>query len=60
MTFPMPLAQDLAAERAHELQAAASAYRLARLVRLSRRADRAAQPVADDVTSRSTPLPRAA
>ena len=48
MIIPLPLATDLAAERAHELRAAATHHRLSRLVRRARRADRAAaRPVAD-------------
>jgi hypothetical protein len=45
MTIPLPLASDLAAERARELRAAATHHRLARLGRHSRRAERV-QPVA--------------
>jgi hypothetical protein len=62
MTIPLPLATDLAAERAHELTAAASIHRLARAGRLSRRAKRA-QCVAEtssDVSSRQPSTLRSA
>ena len=63
MTIPLPLATDLAAERAHELQAAASTHRLARDGRLSRRAKRArsvADTSTDTSSQRSDPLRSAA
>ncbi|MGH9117047.1 MAG: hypothetical protein ACRD0A_03955 [Acidimicrobiales bacterium] len=66
MTIPLPLATDLAAERAHELRAAAKHHRLARLARLARRSRRAdrSQPAAgttrDGDTDRSASLPSAA
>jgi hypothetical protein len=61
MTMNLPLANTLVAERAHGLETAATIHRQVRLVRLSRRAGRAAQPAADVTEHRqSTPLPRAA
>ena len=63
MTIPLPLATDLAAERAHELTAAASHHRLAREGRLSRRAKRArsvAAASANASSRRSNPVRSAA
>jgi hypothetical protein len=60
MTMTLPLANTLVAERARDLENAATVHRMVRLVRLSRRAE-SAQPAADVIDHRqSTPLPRAA
>jgi hypothetical protein len=62
MTIPLPLATELAAERAHELTAAANQHRLARESRLSRRAKRArtVAGTSGNASSRSSSLRSAA
>jgi hypothetical protein len=50
MTTTLPLALSVAAERASELEAAATSHRLVRQVRLSRRTRRATPRVADVIT----------